>query len=300
MANGRCRWYGDCRCSENGAQVLATRPRVVNQPRATPIRRVAAACRLLAICYVAVLLVACRRQSGIPPLPMPTPSIQDSASIALARALAPTLYVQRDEPFPLERVVAIVHPSLPVIAYVIVWQWDVNGQWLPWAKTSDEEEIWVGYDRATHAATDLWTYWHGAILHTDWRGHGPVGVDVQWGKHGSLPRGVIESDLPRAKTLNLLYLMEFALLPDIWMGRLRHGGPWGFFHDYARYREFTRAVPLAERLDAVLSAEQARCQLRAILGRRYSHKRQWPMGTAPTAAASSADSRSATRAGDCS
>src|SRR3954466_1338818 len=94
----------------------------------------------------------------------------------LARHLAPVLYVQRDEPFPLVRVAAVVHPTRPVIAYHMLWQHDVNGQWLPWAKPSDEEIVWVGYDVQTGDATDIWTYWHNTVLHTEWRDRGAPAI----------------------------------------------------------------------------------------------------------------------------
>ncbi len=249
--------------------------------------------RILAVLALASA-VGCYRHSGIPPVPATIPLAADSTAEQLARALAPTLYVQRDEPFPLERVVAVVHPTRPVIAYVLDWKWDVNGQWLPWTKSSDEEEIWVGYDPATRAPTDLWTYWHGTILHTDWRSRGQPAASIQWGKHGSLPHGVIESDLPRPKTLNALYAEEFALLPDVWIGKLVHGGPWGFFHGYSRYRDFSRVVPLTARLSAVVCADDARPALRRVLGKRYSNKRAWPaestVGSLATAVASTGPS----------
>jgi hypothetical protein len=223
----------------------------------------------------------------LPTLPAVAPGmLSTSDSLAqLAERLAPTLYVQRDEPFPLVRVAAVVHPTRNVIAYHMLWKHDVNGQWLPWTKPSDEEEVWVGYDPATLEATDLWTYWHHTILHTDWCGRGLPAFDVQWGKHGSLPRGIIESDLPRFKTLNVFYAVEYALLPDIWIGKLAHGGPWGFFHSYARYRDFSDAHVLSGHLDAVVKAEDPRSALRAIFGSRYSNKIHWPRtttsGTAP-------------------
>lgn len=194
----------------------------------------------------------------------------------LAMQLAPTLFVQRDEPFPLIRVAAVVHPTRPIIAYHLLWEHDVNLQWVPWAKPSDEEVVWVGYDTLTRAATDLWTYWHGAILHADWRGAGDPAIDVQWGKHGSLPHRVIESDLPPLKTLNFFYMSEFLLLPDIWLGKLAHGGPWGFFHGYDRYRAFTDRRPLFDRLDAIVRAEQPREALQAVFGSNYSNKIHWP------------------------
>jgi len=227
----------------------------------------------------AMVLAACYRHSGIPPVPANIPSAADSSGVALARALAPVLYVQRDEYFPLERVVAVIHPTRRVVAYVLDWKWDVNGQWLPWTKSSDEEEVWVSYDSLTRAPRDLWTYWHGVLLHADWRDMGQPAVSVQWGKHGSLPRGTIESDLPRLKTLNFMYAIEFMALPDIWMGKLVHGGPWGFFHGYARYRDFSRVVPLSDRLDAVVCAADARPALRLILGHRFSDKLECPSDT---------------------
>jgi hypothetical protein len=214
----------------------------------------------------------------LPTLPVSTPGVVargDSLAV-LAANLAPTLWIQRDEPFPLLRVVAVVHPTRPVIGYHLLWQHDVNGQWLPWAKPSDEEEVWVGYDSVTHAPTDLWTYWHGSILHTPWPRDLPTAIDVQWGKHGSLPHHTIESDLPRLKTLNILYALEFALLPDILVGKLAHGGPWGFFHGYGRYREFSRPLPLGDRLDAVIVADDPRRALHAVFGSRFSNKTHWP------------------------
>jgi hypothetical protein len=223
-----------------------------------------------------LVTAACGRHVQLPPVPRAPPDAADSAARMLAQSLAPTLYVQRDEPFPLLRVVAVLHPTRSLIAYHLLWSHDINGQWMPWTKPSDEEEVWVGYDPVTSAPTELWTYWHGTVLHTEWRGKGQPAIDVQWGKHGSLPHRVIESDLPRTKTLNVFYVGEYLLLPDIWLGKIAHGGPLGFFHSYARYREFTRVVPLTNRLNAVLRTEDARPGLHAVFGSIYSNKRWWP------------------------
>ena len=198
----------------------------------------------------------------------------------LAQTLAPVLYVQRDDWFPLERVVAVIHPVRPVIAYHMLWKDDVNGSWIPFTVPTDEEVIWVGYD-ATWAPTDLWTYWHGTLLHTPWRDRGQVAINVQWGKHGSLPHGVIESDLPSPKKLNDFYAFTWLGLPDMWLGNLTRRGPWCFCRGYGRYRDFSRQLPLSGRLDAVVRSEDAREALGAVFGRPYSRKTPWPSREAP-------------------
>jgi hypothetical protein len=207
-----------------------------------------------------------------------TLSRSDSGA-ALARELAPLLYLQRDEWFPLERVVAVLHPKLPIIAYHLLWRDDVNGSWIPFTTPTDEEVVWVGYD-STRAPTDVWTYWHGTLLHADWRGRGQVIVSVQWGKHGSLPDGVKESDLPVPKKLNDFYAFTWLGLPDIWLGNITRRGPWCFCHGYARYRDFSRPLWVNERLDAVVRAVDASETLGRVFGQPYSRKTPWPQASA--------------------
>jgi hypothetical protein len=196
----------------------------------------------------------------------------------LARALAPLLYIQRDEWFPLERVVAVIHPTRRIIGYHLLWRDDVHGSWVPFTVPTDEELVWVGYD-STNAPTDIWTYWHGKILHTDWRDRGRVAIDVQWGKHGSLPHGINESDLPRFHKLNAFYAYTWLGLPDIWLGNLTRRGPWCFCHGYGRYREYSTVFPLTDRIDVVIRAEDPREPLAAVFGKPYSKKKPWPPET---------------------
>jgi hypothetical protein len=233
-------------------------------------------CILYTLFLTATTLVACSREAYAPPVPNPDTFGADSLTWGLARSLAPNLYLQRDEPFPLDRVAAVVNPTRPIIAYHLLWRHDVNGQWVPWAKPSDEEVVWVGYDPNTHAPTEIWTYWHGTLLHTLWLDRGRPEIDVQWGKHGSLPRGIETSDLPSDKSLKSFYAYEFVLLPDILLGKLVHGGPWGFFHSFRRYRDFSKVIPLAGRLDLVVKTADPRAPLQAVFGRAYSNKRWWP------------------------
>ena len=123
------------------------------------------------------------------------------------------------------------------------------------------------------------------MLHTDWHDHGQPAVNVQWGKHGTLPRGVVESDLPHATSLNMMYALEFVLLPDVALGKLVHGGPWGFFHGYGRYRDFSRVVATESQLSAVISSATPTAALRTLLGSRFSNKVPWPSGMPGTSSA---------------
>ena len=226
---------------------------------------------------LAALLGGCGPHAHIPLRPVDLPgalAASDSGAL-LARSLAPVLYIQRDETFPLSRVAAVVHPSRRIIAYHLLWRDDLNGSWIPFTVPTDEEVIWVGYD-ATNAPTDVWTYWHGTILHTAWP-RSQVAINVQWGKHGSLPRGIRESSLPKTKSLNLFYAGTRFLIPDQLLGRIVRKGEVFFPHSYKRYRDFSRVMPLSDKLDVITRSEKPEEVLQAVFG-KYSRKPNWPDG----------------------
>lgn len=225
-----------------------------------------------------LLITACGPRAHIPPVPLSILAALpagDSGAI-LARQMAPLLYLQRDETFPLSRAVAVAHPTRPIVAYFLLWRDDVHGAWVPFTIPTDEEVIWVGYDSLTREPTDIWTYWHGKILHAGWRGRGQIIIDVQWGKHGSLPHGALERDLPPFQTLNAFYALSWLGLADIWLGRLTRRGPLCFCRSLGRYREFTTPLFLGPRLDVIARAEDPAPLLRQIFGAPYSEKPVWP------------------------
>jgi hypothetical protein len=191
------------------------------------------------------------------------------------RAIAPVLYLHRNERFQLTRAVAVIHPARRVIAYHLLWRDDVHGAWIPFTKPTDQEIVWVGYD-STGAPTDVWTYWHGAILHSDWRGRGTVLIDVQWGKHGSLPHGARLEDLPWLRSLPVYWLATWVGLPDLWLGRANRRGPACFCLGYGSYRDFSRPLLLGPELDVIVRAEDPSPALSSVFGRPYSEKVNWP------------------------
>ena len=107
---------------------------------------------------------ACGPQAHLPRRPVSVSGAVDPAddTARLAHALAPVLYIQRDEMFPLNRAVAVVHPTRRIIAYHLLWRDDVHGAWIPFTVPTDQEVMWVGYD-GSGAPIDLWTYWHGIV-----------------------------------------------------------------------------------------------------------------------------------------
>jgi len=235
--------------------------------------------RMCSVLCTVALVTACGPRARIPARPAPATlsgAVDDtSLGAQLARSLAPVLFLQRDEWYPLERVVAVVHPQRSMIAYHMLWRDDVNGSWIPFTVPTDQEIMWVGYD-STLAPTYLWTYWHGRILHTPWQSRGPALVSVQWGKHGLLPLGIVESTIPGLQKLNAFYLSTWLSLPDIWLGRLTRRGPMCFCRGYGRYREYTRPVILGDRLDAVLLTEDPNPALEQVFGKPFSRKTRWP------------------------
>jgi len=222
-------------------------------------------------------LSACGPKAHIPLRPTVVASAlsNDDPTSQMVRALAPVLYLQRDEWFRLERVVAVVHPKRQIIGYYLLWRDDVHGAWIPFTKATDEEIVWVGYD-STKAPTDVWTYWHGKILHADWRDRGTVLIDVQWGKHGSLPRGLVSEDPIWPRTMSNFWVSSWIGLPDIWLGRLTRRGPMCFCHGYRRYMTFDRPVITGEIIDVVVRADETDPVLSAFFGRPYSQKPSWP------------------------
>jgi hypothetical protein len=111
-------------------------------------------------------------------------------------------------------------------------------------------------------------------LHTPWQSR-TVTINVQWGKHGSMPRGMIESDLPGFKKLNDFYALHYLGIWDLWLGKLTRPGPGCFCHGYRRYREYVEPIVVGDGIDAVARTDDPREILLAVFG-RYSRKRPWP------------------------
>lgn len=112
----------------------------------------------------------------------------------IVRRFAPRLYTTPTEFFPLKDFAAVLHPETRQIAYHLFWEDDID---FPEDNDPcDHEVVWVEFGADKKTLAKFWTYFHGRILEgsaaaiEDARRHsGRPRVNVQWGKHGSLPVG---------------------------------------------------------------------------------------------------------------
>jgi hypothetical protein len=112
----------------------------------------------------------------------------------LARRFAPRVYVTASEFFPLKDFAVILHPTARLIAYHFFWEDDID---FPEDNDPcDHELMWVRYSPDRMSIEKIWTYFHGRILaggeaalSDARRNRMRPRVNVQWGKHGSMPVG---------------------------------------------------------------------------------------------------------------
>ncbi len=113
---------------------------------------------------------------------------------ALAQQLMPRIKTNAQEPFALKDVVVIKHPTEPLFAYNLIWEND--GDQPDNNMPGDREMVWVKYDPTSKDVTDIYTLFDntvfkaGADAVADANAHGGrPEIQVQWAKHGSLPKG---------------------------------------------------------------------------------------------------------------
>ena len=127
-------------------------------------------------------------------LSLDPPRPPSARELAIIRRLAPRLYTTATEFFPLRDFAAVLHPTERLIAYHLFWDDDID---FPEDNDPcDHEVVWVRFSPDGASLERVWTYFHGRILEgaeaalRDARDHHMrPRVNVQWGKHGSLPHG---------------------------------------------------------------------------------------------------------------
>ena len=180
-------------------------------------------------------------------LKLDPPSEPTPEQIALVLKFAPRLQTVSGEFFPLNDIVAVIHPDKPIIGYHLFWDDDID---FPDDNDPiDHEIVWIEYDPSNQRVTGVATYFHTTILRThqaaeDSNAHdGRAWIGVEWGKHGSLPwdaAGVKSGSPPSLlredwETLHT----KGRRLPDHPLSR---GWPLTFTGDFDAFRSFSVSV----------------------------------------------------------
>ncbi len=203
---------------------------------------------------------------------------------------APRVFTVASEPFELKDVAAVVHPDAPFIAYHLLWEDDID--YPDDNDPSDHEVVWVRLDAQRAALVGFTTYFHGRLLDASPRAiaeanehGGRPRLQVQWGKHGSLPFEGEALPLPgEALTVNDKQRAAYERLStrgrDGQGSALSRGWPTHFNGTFEAFSTFSRPVPIVERLRAP-GQVRISCFNNAVLGReviRYNFrpKTEWP------------------------
>jgi hypothetical protein len=217
----------------------------------------------------------------------------------LVRRFAPRIYVTRSEFFPLKDFAVILHPTRRLIAYHFFWEDDID---FPEDNDPcDHELMWVRYSEDRTSLDRVWTYFHGRILDSgneslqEARRHQMrPRVNVQWGKHGSMPAGwedlklLRDSSAPGSEPISLKVYNEetFRILST--RGRrlaehplgVRGGWPVRFSGAWTAFSDFSRLVEPLELLDRKRMALVSRWNSATInqhfLGYNFRPKTEWP------------------------
>jgi hypothetical protein len=234
----------------------------------------------------------------------PTPD-----ELQLARTFAPRLYTTPAEFFPLKDVASILHPDARLIAYHFFWEDDID---FPEDNDPcDHELMWVQYSRDKQSLERVWTYFHGRILEgteaalLDAREHDMrPRVNVQWGKHGSMPAGwellsITATDgdierkyMPGAQPITLKQYNEAAFRKLNTEGRRlighpiaqRLGWPDRFAGGWQDFVNFSRSAEPLEFLDRTKMVRVSRWNSATInrhfLPYNFRPKTEWPVDVA--------------------
>ena len=121
--------------------------------------------------------------------PPRAPGAEERATIL---RFAPRVFTTPDEIFPLKDAAAVLHPSERLVAYHLFWEDDID--FPDDNDPCDHEVVWVQFSPDRRSLERFWTYFHGRILEAGDDALRDAGthamrprVNVQWGKHGSMP-----------------------------------------------------------------------------------------------------------------
>jgi hypothetical protein len=222
-----------------------------------------------------------------------------AAQWALVRRFAPRLYVTSSEFFPLKDFAVILHPTKRLIAYHFFWDDDID---FPEDNDPcDHELIWVRYSEDRTSLERVWTYFHGRILEGGSEALQDAAlhqmrarINVQWGKHGSMPAGwqdlkIVRDSSPQgSEPISLKLYNEETFRTLSTQGRrlaghplgVRAGWPARFSGDWSAFSDFSRLVEplelLARKRLGLVSRWNSATINQHFLSYNFRPKTEWP------------------------
>jgi hypothetical protein len=212
----------------------------------------------------------------------PTSPLAEQSTLIMK--FAPRLHTVPGEFFPLKDIVAVMHPDKPVIAYHLFWDDDID--FPADNEPADHEIVWVEFDPATKAVTQISTYLHGYIVHGEEAAAeanvhgGRPWVGVEWGKHGSLAWGAADGSEGAGKVLH----HNWTALHNEGRKRQDHplarGWPLKFTGDFSAYKNFSVELDprdlLQERKLTIVSRWPNAAINQHCLRYNFAPKTEWP------------------------
>lgn len=224
----------------------------------------------------------------------------------VVRRFAPRVYVTASEFFALKDFAVILHPTERVVAYHFFWEDDID---FPEDNDPcDHEVMWVNYSSDKSSIERIRTYFHGRVLDggeaalSDARNNRMrPRVNVQWGKHGSMPagwedlriigdRGDAESKYyPNDQPISLKMYNEGTFRKLSQEGRrfqnhplgVRAGWPRSFAGTWNDFINFSRPIEPLELLDkrklAAVSRWNSATLNQHFLRYNFRPKTEWPI-----------------------
>ena len=216
----------------------------------------------------------------------PEPLTEEEAR--LVRKFCPILMLNERECFPLKDIVAIHHPTRPLIGYHLFWEDDYD--FPDDCEPCDHEEVWIAYDPEQEVVTNVSTFFHSRVIQSDTAvqeaqtNQQRAIIRIEWGKHGSLLKGwedMVE-DLTGQRIIDWMketyeHVSRGGRVPEHPLKRLWPKGYEGSFEEYLQFPVVVDPLEWLERKPHLFKSEWVNATIfTQCLLYNFHPKMEWP------------------------